>query len=175
MDQFGQRVAEWQLFYATIAGSSATLVGLLFVALSVNPEAVNIGKNNDLRLLARQTFPAFLYIIGFALGFLVPRQSPNGVGLPLVGISLLGLAITLGELRAARHSIPQAKGIQNVLRHGALKALALGMLIAIGVAVLTQGDAGILPYMVLPMLILLISASLNTWYLLIGVQEASKR
>ena len=36
MNGFGQLVQEWQVFYATIATASATLIGLLFVAMSLN-------------------------------------------------------------------------------------------------------------------------------------------
>lgn len=174
MDEFGQRVQEWQLFYATIAGSSATLVGLLFVALSVNPDAVNRAKNGGMRSLARQTFTTFLYIIGIALTFLVPRQAPRGIGLPLVFISILGLRITLAELRGARGNVTQGTGIRNVLRRVAL-LVGFAMLIAIALGVLVRADAAILEWMVAPMILLLISASLNTWDLLIAVQEASAR
>ncbi len=175
MDEFDQRVQEWQLFYATIAGSSATLVGLLFVALSVNPDAVNRAKNGGIRLLARQTFTTFLYSIGIALTFLIPRQEPLTVGLPLVLISILGLRITLAELRGARGDVTKGAGIQDVLRRVALKVVAFAMLIPIALGVLVRADAAILGWMVAPMLILLISASLNTWVLLIAVQETSAR
>jgi hypothetical protein len=175
MDEFGQRVQEWQLFYATIAGSSATLVGLLFVALSVNPDAVNSAKDAGIRLLARQTFTTFLYIIGIALTFLIPRQVPLGIGLPLALISILGLRITLAELRAAQGSATQGTGVRNVLRRVALKVAAFLLLMAIALGVLVWANGAILGLMVAPMLILLISASLNTWVLLVAVQDASAK
>lgn len=175
MDEFAQRVQEWQLFYATVAGSSATLVGLLFVALSVNPDAVNRAKNGGMRLLAGQTFATFLYIIAIALTFLVPRQARLGTGLPLVLIAVLGLRITLPELGGARGNVTQGTGSRKVLRRVALKVIAFAMLIAIALGVLVSADATILDWMVAPMLILLISASLNSWDLLIAVQEASTR
>lgn len=175
MDEFAQRVQEWQLFYATIAGSSATLVGLLFVALSVNPEAASRAKDQDLRTLARQTFTTFLYIIGIALTFLVPRQVPLGVGLPLAFISIVGLRYTLADVLAARRNVSLAAQRGHPSRRGLLRIAALLMLIAIAAAVLAWSDAAILGWMVAPMLILLISASLNTWDLLVAMQEASKK
>jgi hypothetical protein len=34
-----QRIQEWQAFYSTLATASATLTGLLFVAMSLNTNA----------------------------------------------------------------------------------------------------------------------------------------
>lgn len=173
MDEFALRVQEWQTFYATIAASSATLVGLLFVALSVNPEAWNRAKNSGITSLALQTFTTFLYVIGIALTFLVPRQAPPGVGLPLVLISLLGLRVTFAELIASRRGSGPQSGTRSTIRRAVLKIAAFALLAAIAVQVLWMGDAGILGLMVAPMIILLISASLNTWDLLVAFQDAS--
>lgn len=175
MSEFGQQVKEWQLFYATIAGSSATLVGLLFVALSVRPEAWNRAKHSGITSLARQTFTTFLYIIGIALTFLIPGQEPLTIGLPLVLISLLGLRITVSELRTARGEPTQGMGARDVLRRAVLKIAGFGMLIAISAALMLQGDARILGWMVAPMMVMLLSATLNSWVLLIAVQESSQK
>lgn len=175
MDEFAQRVQEWQLFYATIAGSSATLVGLLFVALSVNPEAWSSAKNAGITALARRTFTTFLYVIGIALTFLVPRQTPPGIGLPLVLISILGLRVTFGELVSARRDSSPKSSTGSTPRRVALKIATFGLLIVIAGVVLVRGDAALLGLMVAPMMFLLISASLNTWDLLVAVQDASAK
>ena len=59
--EFVERVAEWQSFYAVLAGASATFAGLLFVSLSVNPAL--LAKENEAALrLARHTFGCFIYL-----------------------------------------------------------------------------------------------------------------
>ena len=84
MNGFEELVREWQIFYATIAGAAATLVGLLFVAMSLNVGMFTGTESIGLRMLSRQTLSNFLYIIVFALIFLIPRQGPLGLGVPLM-------------------------------------------------------------------------------------------
>jgi hypothetical protein len=67
MDGFEELVRVWQIFYATIAAAAATLVGLLFVAMSLNVDLFTSNENIGLRVLSRQTFSNFLFIIVFAL------------------------------------------------------------------------------------------------------------
>jgi hypothetical protein len=174
MEDFGQLVQAWQTFYATIATSSATLVGLLFVALSLKLEAVNLAENAGMRLLARQTFTTFLYLIGISLTFLIPGQDRFGLGPSLVVIAILGLIITVTELRAASPNLTQADN-RILLRRSGIKIAAFASLIVIAVLILMGADAKILYWMVAPVLFLLFSASLNTWSLLIAFQKASKR
>ena len=175
MDSFGQFVQEWQTFYATIAASSATLVGLLFVAVAVNPNAIARGNNGGTRLLARHTFTSFLYMIGIGITFLIPRQVPLGLGLPLLSIGIVGLIYTLADLRAAHANLSQATDKRGVLSQSAPKVVALVLLIIIAIMLLVGAEASILWWMIAPMMLLLLSASSNTWALLVAVQEASTR
>jgi hypothetical protein len=175
MDSFGQIVQEWQTFYATIAASSATLVGLLFVAVAVNPNALTRANNGAIRLLARHTFTSFLYMIGAGITFLIPRQVPLGLGLPLVSIGIVGLIYTLADLRAAYAGLSQATDKRGVLRRSAPKVLALVLLIIIAIILLVGAEASILWWMIAPMMLLLLSASYNTWALLVAVLEGSPR
>ena len=174
MEDFSQLVQGWQTFYTTIATSSATLVGLLFVALSLKLETVNLTKNSSMRLLARQTFTTFLYLIGISLTFLIPGQDRFGLGPSLTMIAILGLIITVIELQAARPYLTQADN-RIVLRRSGIKIAAFVSLLVIAAMILTGADANILYWMITPILFLLFSASLNTWSLLVSVQKDLKR
>jgi hypothetical protein len=174
MENFGQLVQGWQTFYATIATSAATLVGLLFVALSLKLEDVNFTKNAEMRVLARQTFTTFLYLIAISLTFLIPGQDQFGLGPSLLAIALLGLILTVTELRAVHPDLTQAKN-RTLLRRSLIKIAAFASLLVIGILTLRGASAAILYWMITPILFLLFSASLNTWSLLIGVQKTSKR
>ena len=174
METFGQLVQGWQTFYATIATSAATLVGLLFVALSLKLESVNLAENAGMRLLARQTFTTFLYLIAISLTFLIPDQDQFGLGPSLIFIAVLGLIITISELRALHPNLSQADD-RILVRRSGIKIVAFVSLLVIGVKITTGSDARILYWMIAPMLFLLFSASLNTWSLLIAVQKVSKK
>jgi hypothetical protein len=175
MNGFGQFVREWQVFYATIAASAATLVGLLFVSMSLNVGMFTGVENVGLKKLASQTLLNFLYAIVFALIFLIPRQGPMGLGLPLMCIGIVGLIRTVSNLRTLLSNIPQGISKRTIFVRAAMAVVAFLLLILVSFLVMVRADAASLYWLVAPMILLLVSASANTWSLLMGVHEASAK
>ena len=93
MNNFAQLVQGWHVFYATIAASAATLVGLLFVSMGLNVGMFAGTDHIGLKKPAGQTLLNFLYAIVFSLIFLIPRQTPIWLGTPLMCIGIAGLII----------------------------------------------------------------------------------
>jgi hypothetical protein len=172
MNSFAQHVHEWQIFYATIATASATLVGLLFVAMSLNVGMFTGKKNVDLQMLSRRTLANFLFIIIFALIFLIPRQAPIGLGLPLICNGIVGLIGTLSHLRALSSRTPRGVFRRKAMVRTAMALTAFFILIVVSLLVIVRASTTSLYWLVAPMILLLISASLDTWSLLIRVREA---
>ena len=175
MTGFPQLVQEWQIFYATIATAAATLVGLLFVAMSLNVRMFTGNKNIGLKKLAILTLTNFLYIIIFALIFLIPRQGPIGLGLPLMCNGFAGLMSTIPHLRTLLSNIPQGISRRNTYIRAAMTLVAYLVLIIVSFLVMVRASTASLYWLVAPMILLLISASRNTWSLLISVREASAK
>lgn len=173
MNGFGQLVQEWQVFYATIATASATLVGLLFVAMSLNLGMFGGTENIGLKKLAGQTLTNYLYIIVFALIFLIPRQGPIGLGVPLMCNGFAGLIKTVSHLRALLSNIPQGISRKDTFAQVAMALVAFLVLIIVSFLVVVRTNADSLNWLVAPMILLLMSASLNTWFLLIRAHETS--
>ena len=78
MDQTA--LANWHDFYVTMATASASLIGLLFVALSINLDAVSGPSRDDLRAFAEQAFASFTVVLLIAAIFLVPTGGPSSIG-----------------------------------------------------------------------------------------------
>ena len=175
MNSFSQLVHEWQIFYATIATAAATLVGLLFVSMSLNVRMFTGNKNIGLKKLAILTLTNFLYIIIFALIFLIPRQGPIGLGLPLMCNGFAGLMSTIPHLRTLLSNIPQGISRRNTYIRAAMTLVAYLVLIIVSFLVMVRASTASLYWLVAPMILLLISASRNTWSLLISVREASAK
>jgi hypothetical protein len=173
MDGFAQLVQGWHVFYATIAASAATLVGLLFVSMALNVGMLAGPDNIGLKKLASQTLLNFLYAIVFSLIFLIPRQTPIGLGAPLICVGIVGLIRTVSNLRDLLSNIPQGVSRRTTLVRAAMALVAFSVLIIVSLLVLLRANAGTLYWLVAPMILLLLSASANTWSLLIGVHEAS--
>jgi hypothetical protein len=84
VDAFAQEVARWHDFYMLVGTASATLVGLLFIALSLHLDKVVGDRHRGVQAMAGQTFSGFLAVLVVALFFLVPGQGPQGIGWPLL-------------------------------------------------------------------------------------------
>jgi hypothetical protein len=175
MDTFAQRIQEWQMFYATVAGASATLTGLLFVSLSLNVDFLSRKENVDLQRKARQTFGNFIYVIMIALMFLIPRQGPLGLGLPLLfmggfGIGPRGVVELLVETVREPGDRPR---VGYYVHEYGLSLLAYLGLMAVAVTVLF-GSVESLYWLVAVVAALLASASRNAWFLLMQIRVYSK-
>jgi hypothetical protein len=173
MDTFAQSIQEWQVFYATVAGACATLTGLLFVSLSLNVDFLNREENVHLRRKARQTFGNFLYVIMFALMFLIPRQGPLGLGLPLLFMGGFGAWGVVGLfVETIREPGDRPRVGYYVREYGQSLVAYLGLM-AVALALLF-GIASSLYGLVAVMVALLISACRNAWFLLVQIRADSK-
>ncbi len=156
-----------------VGTAAATLIGLLFVGLSLNAEVVTGKANADLRMLARQTFASFMLVLVFALLFLVPQQGSESLGLPLLCLDAFGLYSTVSRFRETRRKPPRAWGSGSLTRRFVLPALCFVVLFIVAVSVLLGQTSGL--YWLVPVLIALIfDASLNAWDLLLRLREPSE-
>jgi hypothetical protein len=170
METFTQVVEGWHDFYMMMGTSAATLIGLLFVSLSLNADMITRKENADLRVLATHTFGNFMSVLMFAVLFLIPHQVPQGLGLPLLGIGGYGLYNTVSHLLETRRKPPRVWGIGSIARRFAIPTLCFGTLIIIAVSVLLGQTSGL--YWLVPVMILLIvAASRNAWDLLLRLRE----
>ena len=75
-DTFSQALAEWTAYYALMGGAAATLLGLLFVAVSVRLSIFHQREVADVRDFAAFTFGTFLVAIAVAGLALAPHTHP---------------------------------------------------------------------------------------------------
>lgn len=71
MQQFVELMEGWQVFYATLAAACATLIGLLFIALTFHPSFFRDNRNKWQLRIARKTFGDLLLVLLTSLMFLV--------------------------------------------------------------------------------------------------------
>ena len=168
MDQ--ATLTSWHDFYLTMGTASASLIGLLFVALSLNLDAIMGDSRDDLRAVAEQAFNSFSAVLLVAVCFLIPQNNPGDLG-----VVYLLLAI-IGGYRMLRRAPMVWRGRQRD-RLGriacwrlALPAVALAGLAACGIGLL-NGQSGALYWLVAVILGFLMSAARSSWDLLVRVGE----
>jgi len=159
-----------------LAGSAAaTLLGLIFVAASLHIDVISKSERSaDIRILANWAFINFILILSFAFIFLIPQQEPLGTGVPLLILGVLELARTLRlwhKFGFMKRSNGQIFGAGQ-MRSSLLIPNTICYLALIYVAsTIIQGDVSKLSWMVLVIIYLVISATSNTWSLMIRLAE----
>jgi hypothetical protein len=162
--------ASWHDFYVTMGTSSASLIGLLFVALSLNLDSILGDSRDDLRAFAEQAFYSFSWVLLIAVFFLIPQQNVDYLGGIYV---LLGVLASYRLLRRAptiwrgrrRDRLGEA-----VFWRFVLPAAAVLGLVAAGLGLLL-GDLSALYWLVAVIIGLLMSAARSSWDLLVKVGE----
>src|SRR5579871_4632413 len=131
-------------------------------------------SETEIRALAEITLINFLTILMIALFFLIPHQSPLGLGLPLLLVAIFDLG------RQAREWIKHDRGTNS--RPLAFLAIVRVILplayqvttILVAVSVLT-GYTDSLYWMVWVVISILLSASMNAWGLMIRLSVYRQR
>jgi hypothetical protein len=160
----------WHDFYLTMGTASASLIGLLFVALSLNLNAIMGESRDDLRAFAEQAFSSFSAVLLIAVCFLIPQHTADALG-----IVYLFLAI-IGAYRMLRRAPAVWRGRQrDRLGEVAFWRLGLSAATMLGLAAsglgLMYGQANALYWLVAVIIGLLMSPARSPWDLLVKVGE----
>lgn len=97
--EFATALLEWHDFFAAVAGVSGTLVGLLFVALGLNPAIMADDSPAGLRVWAGQTFHSFLVVLVIGLAGLVPARVGETFAITLAFVGVQGVVRVIMDLR----------------------------------------------------------------------------
>lgn len=162
---FGAELEAWHDFFATVAGVSGTLVGLLFVALGLNPAIMADDSPAGLRVLSGQTFHSFLVLLIISIVGLVPDSSGQVLMITLIIVGVQGVVRVASDVRLARTDPdPDWSG-----RHAFTRVISptLAYLTCLWLAyIIWQQNADALEWFVMVVLLLTIGASASCWDIL---------
>jgi hypothetical protein len=175
MQQFVELLQGWQVFYATLAAACATLIGLLFIALTFHPSFLRDKRNRWQLRIARKTFADLLLVLLTSLMFLVPKLPPTGLA---VALFALGASWSLGDIgRVAAGA--KRDGVIGLSRLRTIRGFILsfvGGVGLIGVAVaIWFGYTDVLYWLVAVLAALLASAGTTAWALLTEETPVDRR
>ena len=160
----------WHEFYDMIGGASATLLGLLFVSVSLNAEVILGSKNKHSKRLAEQAFQNYIGVLVVSLMVLIPNISDKDFGFSLLCVSLAwGLWVLV---RAFQSVIAHSGGYSRLmsLRRFLAPFAGFGILVYAGFE-MSSGHGGFQGRIAAGVMVLLISATVVAWQLLIKIAE----
>jgi hypothetical protein len=155
----------WSTYFATIGAASATLLGLLFVAVSVNASAALGAGDRLTRDLTEQAFQNYLAIMLVSLLALFPDLPTRLFGLIcLLSVAVRAIWLATRLVRTVRHRGPRQSLILALRRHlAAVVGFGL-LLVATTRMALDWGEN--FNTLAAATLVLLISATSVSWELL---------
>jgi hypothetical protein len=165
VESFAQELKDWQPFFSTVAAASATLVGLIFVSLSIHRAQDQAASAIDRFSMAQRSFGDFLYVIMLGLVFLVPHRIPASLA---VALFVLGAARGIGLLRqglGVRARRARSRSLADALRVYAIPGFAALGLLVVAFEVL-RGNTESIFGLVLVVAALMTTGSWNAWLLL---------
>jgi hypothetical protein len=156
----------WHDLFVAVAGASAALAGLLFVAISINLRLILSAPVLPVR--AASALGALILALVVSILILVPGQSRTVLGAELLVCAVpTWLATTYGYVRAGRAEQ------QSRFEYGSdlgIAQLAVVPIIGAGVSLLAGAGGGL--YWLVPALIFaFVSAAVKGWVLLVEIMR----
>jgi len=167
-------MSSWFTFYAVIGAAAATLMGLLFVAMSMNA-AVALAKGPEgSRRLAEQAFENYLAVLMVALLSLYPDMSSPVFGkvtLMVIAVWSAWVVVRLYQA-AAEPSVHETRWV--ALRRHLSTLIGFGLLI-FAAARMALGHDDARDTLAAANIVLLFSATEKAWGLLNRIAAAKER
>jgi hypothetical protein len=160
----------WHDFYIVAGAAAATLVGLLFVGLSLHLRAVL--SRSEVRSLARVTLANFGLILFVSLFMVIPQGS-SAVSPQLLGSGVFSLIVIAPSLVAAGRSRTRTLRPYQLAARFGLSALGYVGVIIAGALLGGGSDHAALNWLVVVIVVLLVVSLRNSWDLLVSVGAAT--
>lgn len=163
----------WHDFFILAGTAAATLVGLLFVGLSLHLRIVV--ASSEVRSLARVTLANFGAVLFVAL-FLVIPETESAAASQLIGAGVVSLIVTApslipGQGPGRRLRLQRRTRLRLLLRFG-LSCVSYVAIIAAGILLFSSATSAF-TVLVTAIIVLLVVALRNTWDLLVTVGDVT--
>ena len=177
VEAFNRSVEQWHDYYLLAGTAAATLMGLLFVSLSIHLEKVVDESGAHLEAAAREAFASFLIVLALSLMTLSPTHRTRPLGASLVFLGVFRAALTANRIRkmlSGRGGAPAGERGGRLLRF-AFPFAASGFMAWAGIALLRRNAEDGLVGVMLSSLLLIADATRTAYELLVRTARVHRR
>jgi hypothetical protein len=162
---------KWFEFYSTMGGSAAALLGLLFVAVSMNAATILGDAHQNSKRLAEQAFQNYLAVMMVALLAIFPTLDISELGFATLALTAVwGVWVLIRLYLALTRPYDPGSRLQS-LRRQFSSLVGFGMLIFAALKMaFNLGDSRNL--LAIATIVLLFSATTVSWELLLRIAKA---
>jgi hypothetical protein len=162
---------QWHDFYALIGTASATLVGLMFVAASIGAGVFTRQHQAGVRSFLSPTVVHFSAVLVICLLGTIPTETWILIGVFLTWTGLIGLAYSGWTLRRMiKHGLIGSIDVIDRLAYALLPIVAYLLVIAAGVNLCRQSEAG-LNVLAAALILLLLIGIRNAWDMTVWIMD----
>jgi hypothetical protein len=166
MDNFNIYLDSLRVFFGVTAGCSATLMGLIFLSVSLHLNFFRQSATKEPQHIAWQTFINFFWVFTSSVVFLLPELTPLALGLIILLLGLAGEFITCRRWWRASKHISRGRAL---IAFGPLVICYLGLIVSGMYTIIGLYRALII---VVPVNVFLIGISIrDAWRLLINATD----
>jgi hypothetical protein len=163
--EFAAAIARWQSFQALAGTIAATLLGLLFVAVSIRPTLLGQADHPGFLAVGAKAMGLFMLVIVIALLLQMPDLRPTTLAIVLILMALLSLFNTARQV-AIIHQLIEEWGWLFVARRIMLPGCGYVSLLAASVTIY-RGETEWLVVVASTQLLFLFTGTYNAWDLLV--------
>ncbi len=160
----------WNSYYEMAGGASATLLGLLFVSVSVRAEKIFASGNEHSKRLAEQAFQNYLAVLIISLVALLPDLTVPTFGYVLIGTTAIWSFWVVARAVFALSTPSGHEPRLRMFRRYITSLIGFAMLVYSGVQIMlgrgVPGDS-----VAIALLLLVVAATAVSWQLLIAVAK----
>jgi hypothetical protein len=172
---FAETVLGWHDFYLLAGTVAATLMGLLFVALSLHWDVVLEDSKTHLHAIAIEAFGAFLIVVFLSLLMLAPTASARPLGFSLMLLGGLRIVMGLRHSRVLWSSSDESFRRPEMIYRSIVIPAAFAVLAWCGYLIFRRDFDGGLPMLTLAVIALLGMGARASWDLLVRVGRLKMR
>ena len=173
---FGEAAATWQSFYLLVGGAAATLIGLMFVAVTFGASLLTPETTTTARSFLDPTFAHFVQVLFTACLIVIPTMSPMLLGVLLLAVAALRGSVLLRVVRHMREAQQRHNDIEwsDWLSGVIVPAFAYLLLAASGVAFVSNYAIAFTGLVVVT-LVTLMNGVLGAWELMVWMAVSRAR
>ncbi len=139
LDPLAEPLQRWHDFYLLVGGAAATLVGLMFVAISLGSRLITQQSLPGLRVFVDPTLIHFIYVLVIATVVVVPTltRNPLGILLIIVGVVSFGRELRMVPFMWQRHR-EQVVDLQDWVWHFIVPSVGYLLFVGTGIGLLLR-------------------------------------
>lgn len=171
MSEAAEAMREWHDFYLLAGTAAATLLGLLFIAVTLNADLILSGSRPHIKRVAEQAFQNYIAVLLLSMLFLVTEQPPRILAVQAVTLSVVMLVWAIHRLRRALSISDETFAKSRTLRRLLPSIFAYILMLFFGWKLrqgLSTDEAKVFAF---APILLLLAATGTSWDLLVRVAE----